>query len=46
MQQAWGRRGIYVGFWWEGQKKRDHSEDLHIAGIIIKIDLRETGWGL
>jgi hypothetical protein len=30
-----GRRGIHIGFWWESQKKRDHSEDLDVGGRII-----------
>jgi hypothetical protein len=29
------RRGMYVGFWWECQKERDHDEDLDIGGRII-----------
>jgi hypothetical protein len=27
-----GRRGIYVAFWWESQKERDHYENLDIRG--------------
>jgi hypothetical protein len=24
MQHQWGRRGMHVGYWWEGEKERDH----------------------
>jgi hypothetical protein len=30
-----GRRGMYVGFWWESQKERDHSEDLDVGDMIV-----------
>jgi hypothetical protein len=30
-----GKRGIHIGFWWEGQKKRGHYEDLGQDGRII-----------
>jgi hypothetical protein len=23
-EHEWGRRGMHVGYWWVGQKKRDH----------------------
>jgi hypothetical protein len=30
-----GRREVHIGFWWKSQKKRDHKEDLDLAGRII-----------
>jgi hypothetical protein len=30
-----GRRGMRKGFWWEGQKERDHTEDVGVGGRII-----------
>jgi hypothetical protein len=30
-----GRRGMYIGFWWESRKERDHYEDLDVGGRII-----------
>jgi hypothetical protein len=27
-----GRIGMHIGFWWEGEKKRDHYEDVDIVG--------------
>jgi hypothetical protein len=31
-----GRRGMHTGFWWQGQKERDHKEDPDIEWIILK----------
>jgi hypothetical protein len=30
-----GRRGMHIAFWCEGQKERDHQEDLDVVGRII-----------
>jgi hypothetical protein len=30
-----GRRGMHIGFWWEGREERDHYEDLDVGGRII-----------
>jgi len=35
MCHACGRRHLYVGFWWENEKGRDHLEDPGIVGMII-----------
>jgi hypothetical protein len=32
MWHAWERRGMCTGFWCEGQKERDHSEDQGVGG--------------
>jgi hypothetical protein len=36
MWQERGRRGMYIGYWWESQKERAHLEDLDIGRIILK----------
>jgi hypothetical protein len=30
-----GGRGMHIGYWWEGHKERDHSEDQDIGGRKI-----------
>jgi hypothetical protein len=30
-----GRRGMDIGYWWESQKERDHSEDQDVGGWTI-----------
>jgi hypothetical protein len=30
-----GRRGMYIGYWWECQKERDHWEDRDADGWAI-----------
>jgi hypothetical protein len=39
-----GRIGMHIGYWWEGQKERDHWEDQDVGVWTIKMDLREVGW--
>jgi hypothetical protein len=39
------RREMYIGYWWEIQKERDHWEDQDVGGwTILKWILREIGW--
>jgi hypothetical protein len=33
-----GRTGIYIGYWWEIQKERDHWEDQDVGGWILETD--------
>jgi hypothetical protein len=40
------RRGVHVGFWWEGQKERDHLEEVHVGGSIILKWIRMGRYGL
>jgi hypothetical protein len=30
-----GRIGMHIGYWWESQKDRDHSEDRDVSRWII-----------
>jgi hypothetical protein len=41
MWHAWERRGKCTGFWWESQKKRDHSED---QGVDVRICSERWDW--
>jgi hypothetical protein len=37
--------GMYIGYWWESQKERDHWEDQDVGEVEnVKMDLREIGW--
>jgi hypothetical protein len=38
-----GRRGMHIGYCWEGQKERDHWEDEDIGGWTILKWILE-GW--
>jgi hypothetical protein len=29
------KRNIYIGYWWESPKDRDHWEDQHVSGYTI-----------
>jgi hypothetical protein len=40
----WGNRNIYMGFWWESQKKRPLGRPRRRWVDNIKMDLRETEW--
>jgi hypothetical protein len=36
---------MFIGFWWESHKERDHWEDQDVGGLDnMEIDLREIGW--
>jgi hypothetical protein len=36
---------MLVGYWWQSQKERDHSEDQAVGGVDnIKMYLRKIGW--
>jgi hypothetical protein len=36
---------MYIGYWWESEKERDHWEDQDVGRwTILKWILRETGW--
>jgi hypothetical protein len=44
MWQAWGRGEVFTGFWLEGQKERDHWEDIGIGeGITLRWILGRWG---
>jgi hypothetical protein len=32
MWNEWGRRGTFIGYWYESQRERDHEEDRDIDG--------------
>jgi hypothetical protein len=38
-----GRRGMYIGFYWESQKERDHYDDLDVdMRILLKMNVKRT----
>jgi hypothetical protein len=39
------RRGMHIGFWWEGLKERTIRKPRRRWEDNIKMDLREIGWG-
>jgi hypothetical protein len=45
MWHAWERGETCTVFWWESPKEKDHLKDQGVDGRI-KMDLRETGWGV
>jgi hypothetical protein len=30
-----GRREMYIGYWWESQKERDHWDDQDVGGWAV-----------
>jgi hypothetical protein len=40
----WGRRGMYIGNWWESQKERPPERTRCKWVNNILMGLRETGW--
>jgi hypothetical protein len=47
MWHAWERREKCTRFWWENQKKRDHSEDQGVDGNMgSEWTLGRLAWGV
>jgi hypothetical protein len=42
MQHEWGRRGLLIGYWWEGKRPLGRPRRRWVDNI--KMDLREIGW--
>jgi len=43
----WGRKEVYIGFWWGNVRERDHLEDSGLVGkIILKCFFRKWDVGL
>jgi hypothetical protein len=41
-----GRRGMYIGYWWESQKERDHWEDQDVCAWKTLKWIVETSDGM
>jgi hypothetical protein len=39
-----GRSGIYIGYWWERQKERDHWEEQDVGGWTILKWILDRNW--
>jgi hypothetical protein len=37
---------MYIGYWWESQKERDHWEDQSVGGWIILKEILERYYGM
>jgi hypothetical protein len=35
MLHEWGRRGMYIEYWWESQRERDNKGDECVGGWVL-----------